>query len=251
MFTAHDTLHQTLTATGTLSGLYAALMASTPPLSVRRHEDQTTGLVFFEQSPRMRNSPIKGTITFNAESGAILMYANGYPGPRWHTALDRLATATAAWTWKPAPDHKPGTLTGALQLGTNITVETCIGSSHQGDAAVAGLELIPANRAACEPAWALAVAALGVLVTNDPAYSSPILSAPDPSALTARATDYPAALATVADALERLDENVDFGTARDSDPNWPTAHEGAAVRALRDFRDVLRANCHFMQEMEA
>ncbi|MFF9158283.1 hypothetical protein ACF1AB_39350 [Streptomyces sp. NPDC014846] len=250
MFTAHD-IQQTLTATGTLNGLYAALMASTPPLSVRRHENQTTGLVFFEQSPRMRNSPIKGTITFDADSGAILVHASGYPGPLWHTALERLATTTVAWSWKPAPDHKPGTLKGALQLGANITAETLIGSSHHGDAADAGLALIPANHAACEPAWALAVTALGVLVTNDPQYCSPVLATPDPSALTAPATDYPAAIATVADALECLDENVDFDTARAHDPNWPTAHQGAAVRALRDFRDALKAKCQFVQEMDA
>ncbi|MFF8866260.1 hypothetical protein ACF08B_29890 [Streptomyces sp. NPDC015139] len=126
MFTAHD-IHQTLTATGTLNGVYAALMDSTPPLSVRRHEDQTAGLVFFEQSPRMRNSPIKGTIIFDADSGAILVHASGYPGPRWHTALERLATTTAAWSWKPTPDRKLGTLKGALQLGANITAETAEG----------------------------------------------------------------------------------------------------------------------------
>ncbi|RNG12977.1 hypothetical protein [Streptomyces botrytidirepellens] len=241
MFTHYSTLHQALTATGTFNGLYTALMASTPPLSVRTHADQPTGLLFFEQSPRIRNSPINGTITFNAESGAILLCANGYSGPRWYTALERLATTTAAWAWQPAHNHKPGTLEGVLQLGANVTAETCIGSSHHhGDAAAdAGLALLPADRAACESAWALAVAALGVLVTDDPAYRSPVLPAPDISALTAPATDYPAAITTVAGALELLDENEDFATARDHDSNWPAEAEGAAVRALRDFQDAL------------
>lgn len=240
MFTTHDTLHQALTATGTFNGLYAALMASKPALSVRTHEDQATGLVFFEQSPRLRNSPINGTITFNPDAGAILLHANGYTGPRWHTALERLATTTAAWSWQPAPDHKPGTLDGVLQLGTNVTAETRIGSSHHhGDVADAGLALIPADRAACESAWALGVAVLGVLVADDPAYRSPVLPAPDPSTLTAPETDYPAAITTVAEALKLLDENEAFDTARDHDPNWPTEAEGTAVQALRDFRDAL------------
>ncbi|MEU1707665.1 hypothetical protein ABZ478_20075 [Streptomyces sp. NPDC005706] len=54
MFTTQDAFHQALTATGTLNGLYTALMASTPSLSERSHEDQTTGLVFFEQNPSIR-----------------------------------------------------------------------------------------------------------------------------------------------------------------------------------------------------
>ncbi|MGA4800532.1 hypothetical protein [Streptomyces lavendulocolor] len=83
------------------------------------------------------------------------------------------------------------------------------------------------------------MAAVGVLVTEDPAYRSPVLPAPDLSTLTGPATDYPAAVATVAEALALLDENVAFGTARDHDPIWPTVAEGAAVRALRDLRDAL------------
>ncbi|MET7490194.1 hypothetical protein [Streptomyces sp. NPDC005538] len=240
MFATHDTLHQELTTTGIYSGLYSALMASNPALSVRRHEDQATGLVFFEQSPYARNNSINGTITFTLDSGAIVLHANGYTGPRWHTALERLATTTEAWSWQPAPAHKPGTLDGVLQLGTNVTAETRIGSSHHpGDIADAGLALIPADRAACESAWALGVAVLGVLVTDDPAYRSPLLPAPDPSILTAPATDYPAAITTVAGALELLDENEDFDTARDHDPNWPTEAEGTAIQALRDLRDAL------------
>lgn len=241
MFDTHDTLHQELTTAGIYSGLYAALMASNPALSVRTHEDQATGLVFFEQRPYMRNNPITGTITFTLDSGAIVLNANGYTGPRWHTALERLTT-TDAWSWQPAPApaHKPGTLDGVLQLGANVTAETRIGSSHhQGDIADAGLALIPADRAACESAWALGVAVLGVLVTDDPTYRSPLLPAPDPSILTAPATDYPAAITTVAGALELLDENEAFDTARDHDPNWPTEAEGTAVRALRDLRDAL------------
>ncbi|MEU5200401.1 hypothetical protein AB0G86_41235 [Streptomyces scabiei] len=242
MFTTDDTLRQALTATGTFNGLYTALMASKPALSVRTHGDQASGLAFFEQSPYMRNSPINGSITFTLDSGAIVLHANGYTGARWHTALERLATTTAAWSWQPAPDHKPGTIGGFLQLGTNVTAETCIGSSHhQGDIADAGLALIPADRAACQSAWALGVAVLGVLVTDDPAYRSPVLPAPDPSTLTAPATDYDysAAITTVAGALELLDENEAFDTARDHDPQWPTEAEGTAVQALRDFRDAL------------
>ncbi|MFJ9580649.1 hypothetical protein ACIRQF_30200 [Streptomyces sp. NPDC101191] len=240
MFTTHDDLHQALTATGTFNGLYTALMASRPTLSFRKHADQPTGVVFFEESPRIRNSPINGTVTFDLESGGILLHANGYTGPQWHTALERLATTTTAWAWEPALDRKPGTLKGVLQLSANITAETCVGGSHhQEDAADARLALTPADRTACEPAWALAVLTLGVLVTKDPAYRSPVLPAPDPSALTAPATDYPAAITTAVGALELLDENEDFDTARDHDPNWPTKAEAAAVRALRDFRDAL------------
>ncbi|MFI0813471.1 hypothetical protein [Streptomyces echinatus] len=239
MFTTHDALHQELTATGTLNGFYTALMVSAPPLAVRSHPDQDTGLVFFEQSPRHRNSPIRGSITFNADSGAVVIAADGYTGPCWLTALERLTTPTAAWSWQPASDHKPGTLEGILRLGPSVTAETCLGSSPHGYAADAALALIPADREHCEPAWALAVAALGVLVTDDSAYRSPVLPAPDLSTLTGPATDYPAAIATVAEALALLDENEDFDTARSDDPIWPVEVEGAAVRALRDLRDAL------------
>ncbi|MGC5264107.1 hypothetical protein ACPXCO_24115 [Streptomyces cyaneofuscatus] len=239
MFTTHD-LHQELTTSGTFNGLYTALMASKPPLCVRPHTDQVTGLVFFEQTPRVRNSPISGTITFTPDSGAILLRAIGYTGPRWHTALERLATTTAAWSWQPTTDHQPGTLEGALGLGASITAETRIGrSDHHDDVADAALALIPADRAASGGAWALAVTVLGVLVTDDPAYRSPVLPAPDPDTLTCPVTDYPAAAATVAAALELLDDNDDFDTARDHDPMWPTDVEGTAVRVLRDFRDTL------------
>ncbi|MER5617665.1 hypothetical protein [Streptomyces sp. NPDC002215] len=239
MFTPND-LHHTLTASGTFNGLYTALMAAKPPLSMRTHADQATGLLFFEQDRRVRNSPISGTITFNPDNGAILLHAVGYTGPRWHTALERLATTTAAWSWQPDPGHEPGTLDGVLHLGGSITAETRIGRSHHhSDIADAALALIPADRAASGPAWALAVGVLGALVTDDPAYRSPVLPAPDPDALAGPVTDYPAAITTVAAALELLDENVDFGMARDHDPIWPADAEGAAVLALRDFRDAL------------
>lgn len=215
-------------------------MASTPPLAVRTQADQTTGLEFFEQSPRVRNSPIRGTITFKPDSGAIIMAVDGYSGPRWHAALERLTTPTAAWAWQPATDHKPGTIEGLLRLGVGITAETCIGrSGHDSGTADAALALIPADRAVCHPTWALAVAVLGSLVTEDPAYRSPVLLAPDPGTLTGPVTNYPAAIDTVAKALALLDENGDFDTARDHDPNWPVHAESAAVRALRDFRDAL------------
>ncbi|GAB1333387.1 hypothetical protein [Streptomyces sennicomposti] len=234
-----DALHQDLTTTGTLNGFYSALMASEPPLAVRSHEDQGTGLVFFEQSPRHRNSPIRGSITFNADAGAVIIAADGYTGPRWHTALERLTTPTTAWLWQPASDHKPGTIEGTLRLGPSITAETRFGGSPHGYAADAALALIPANREHCESAWALAVAAFGVLVTEDPGYRSPVLPAPDLSTLTSPTTNYPAAIATSVEALALLDENEDFDTARDTDPIWPADADGAAVRALRDFRDAL------------
>jgi len=53
------------------------------------------------------------------------------------------------------------------------------------------------------------------------------------------ATNYHRAAATVAEALALLDDNPDFGQARDSDPNWPADAERAAVLALRTFRDRL------------
>ncbi|MYS33676.1 hypothetical protein K388_06018 [Streptomyces sp. KhCrAH-43] len=239
MFTTHDALHQELTTTGALNGLYTALMVSAPPLAIRSHADQDTGLMFFEQSPRHRNSPISGSVTFNADSGAVIIAADGYSGHCWLKALERLTTPTATWSWHPAIEHKPGTLEGILRLGPSITAESRLGGSLHGYSASAGLALIPADREHCEPAWALAVAALGVLVTEDPAYRSPVLPAPDLSTLTGPATDYPAAVATVVEALALLDENEDFDTARDHDPIWPTVAEGAAVRALRHLRDAL------------
>ncbi|MCQ1577238.1 hypothetical protein [Streptomyces parvus] len=240
MFTTHDTLHQELTTTGIYSGLYTALMASTPPLAVRTQANQTTGLEFFEQSPRVRNGPIRGTITFNPDTGAIKMAADGYSGPRWHTALKRLTTPTTTWAWQPATDHKPGTIEGLLYLGTEITAETYIGHSrHDSDTADAALTLTPVDRAVCHPTWALAVTVLGTLVTEDPTYRSPVLPALNPGTFASPVTDYPAAIATVAEALALLDENGDFDTARDDDPNWPIHAEGKAVRALRDFRDAL------------
>lgn len=239
VFTTHDSLHQELTATGTHSGIYTALMASTPRLAVRRHEDQSTGLAFFEQSPRIRNTPISGTVTFTPESATILLCARGYSGPSWYTALERLGTL-AQWSWQPATDQEAGTIEGELRLGANVTAQTRIGYARpHDDSAHAALALIPADRAACRTAWALAVAVLGVLVTDDPAYRSPVLPAPDPDIFSHPVTDYPAAITTVEAALERLDENVDFGAARDHDPLWPTDAEGAAVRALRGFRDAL------------
>ncbi|MFF7115461.1 hypothetical protein ACFY91_24565 [Streptomyces albogriseolus] len=238
MFTDHA-LRQELTTTGTYNGLYNALLASRPPLSVRSHDEQDGGLVFFEQSPRIRNTPIRGSITFHADTGTIVIAADGYSGPRWLTALDRLTTPTTAWSWQPATDHKPGTLQGTLRLGPGVTAETCYGASSHHGAADAVLGLIPADHDHCEPAWALAVAVLGVLVTDNPGYHSPVLPAPDLTTFTGPSTDYEAAIATSMNALALLDENGDFDTARDTDPSWPVEAEGAAVRALRDFRDAL------------
>lgn len=237
MFDTHDTLHQALTRSGIWNGLYTALMASTPQLAVRSNcEDaEHCGLEFFEQRPRVHNAPISGSITINLTSGALIVRADGYAGPRWHAALDRLASAAATgWTWQPDADHKPGQLDGVLHPSPSVTAETTIGrSGRHEDNAQAGLALIPAAPEAYETAWTLAVTALGVLVTNEPTYRSTVLAEPDPT------TDYSAAVSTVAAALELLDDNDDFGAARDEDPRWPDEAEGTAVRALRDFRDAL------------
>lgn len=237
MFDTHDTLHQALTRSGIWHGLYTALMASTPQLAVRSNCDDAEhcGLEFFEQRARVHNAPISGSVTMSLTSGAIIVRADGYTGPRWHSALDRLASAAeTGWTWQPDADHEPGQLDGVLHPSFNVTAETTIGRSggHE-DNAQAGLALIPGAPEACETAWTLAVTALGVLVTDEPTYRSPVLAEPAP------ATDYPAAVSTVTAALELLDENVDFGAARDEDPRWPNEAEGRAVRALRDFRDAL------------
>ncbi|GAA2720510.1 hypothetical protein [Streptomyces luteosporeus] len=85
--------------------------------------------MFFEQSPRYRNSPISGSVTFDADSGAVITAADGYSGPRWLTALERLTTSTAAWSWCPAIDHKPSTLEGNLRLGPSITAESRLGGA--------------------------------------------------------------------------------------------------------------------------
>ena len=63
-------------------------------------------------------------------------------------------------------------------------------------------------------------------------------------------TDYPAAAHAVATALAHLDENGDFDSARDSDPFWPAAAEGAAVRALRDLRDALNRRTTAMPALD-
>lgn len=52
-------------------------------------------------------------------------------------------------------------------------------------------------------------------------------------------TDYDAATATAAQALALIDEDHDFGTARDEDDRWPAAAERVAVLALRHLRDAL------------
>ncbi|MFJ4680561.1 hypothetical protein [Kitasatospora sp. NPDC088783] len=51
------------------------------------------------------------------------------------------------------------------------------------------------------------------------------------------ATDYDAARRTVAEALALIDENPDFDTARDEDPQWPADLERDAVLAVRALRD--------------
>lgn len=182
MFDTHDTLHQALTRSGIWHGLYTALMASTPQLAVRSNCDDAEhcGLEFFEQRARVHNAPISGSVTMSLTSGAIIVRADGYTGPRWHSALDRLASAAeTGWTWQPDADHEPGQLDGVLHPSFNVTAETTIGRSggHE-DNAQAGLALIPGAPEACETAWTLAVTALGVLVTDEPTYRSPVLAEP-------------------------------------------------------------------------
>jgi hypothetical protein len=234
VFDTHDALHETLAASGIWNGLYTALLASKPPLAVRAHETngepQVTGLQFFEQQPYHRQTPIRGAITVNPDDGTIAIYAEGYTGPRWFTALERLGTVTApaptslpasaapGWAWQPADREKPGALTGTLQLGAHIVAETLV--DHAGTPRIntnAAIALTPADRDACENTWALAVTVLGTLVTEDPDYQSTVLPAPDPTTLTGRTTDYPAAICTVCDSLAAIDDNANSDSARDPD----------------------------------
>ncbi|MET8680975.1 hypothetical protein ABZW18_26190 [Streptomyces sp. NPDC004647] len=50
---------------------------------------------------------------------------------------------------------------------------------------------------------------------------------------------YARAAALIRDALALLDEDPDFGQARDEEEQWPATAEHAAVAALRAFRDAL------------
>ncbi|WP_318218966.1 hypothetical protein [Streptomyces sp. SCL15-6] len=182
MFDTHDALHQALTRTGIWNGLFTALMTSTPPLAVRSHctDDDACGLAFFEQRPKIHNAPVTGSVTIEPKSGAILVRADGYTGPRWHAALDRLVPQPeTAWSWQPDADYKPGRIDGILHLAPSITAETTLerSSRHEGNAH-AGLVLFPATREACETAWILAVVVLGALVTHEPEYRSPVLTDP-------------------------------------------------------------------------
>ncbi|MFF1678348.1 hypothetical protein ACFVYG_20200 [Streptomyces sp. NPDC058256] len=258
MFDTHETLHQALAASGTWNALYTALMASTPPLVVRAHEPnhdgQVTGLRFFEHLPSHRQNSMSGRITISPDDGTITVFADGYAGPRWFAALERLGVITAptnttspasaalcGWSWQPADCEKPGALAGTVRLGPHIQAETFIDRSGGGPRTNtdAGLALIPADRETCGTAWALAVTVLGVLVTGDSAYLSTVMPAPDLVTLIAPATDYRAAAGTVTDLLELLDDNPDFGHARDHDPYWPARAERVAIRALRALRDAL------------
>ncbi|WP_327391354.1 hypothetical protein OG728_38395 (plasmid) [Streptomyces microflavus] len=234
MFYTHHGLHHALTESGVWNGLYTALMASTPPLTVHSNCGTTEcGLKYFEKDPRLPNAPVSGSITILA-SGAITVRTDGYTGPRSHSGPDRLASgAPKSWTWEPAANREPAHFCGVLHLGLDVTAEMTTQPSRHAGRARASFSVIPETLGACTTAWALAVTALGVLVTNDPTYSSPVTAAPT------SATDYPAAISAVNSALTILDENIDFGTARDEDPTWPGEEEGRAVRALRDFRDAL------------
>lgn len=68
--------------------------------------------------------------------------------------------------------------------------------------------------------------------------------------ISATSTDFPAAASTVATALALLDENGDFGTARDNDPCWPAILEGNAIRALRDLRDAFLGRPHAVAALD-
>ncbi|MFE2852672.1 hypothetical protein ACFXJO_16270 [Streptomyces lavendulae] len=248
MFDTLDDLNAELTDSHTFTALYAALHAS-PTLAAQALADKdTTGLRFFEANPRYRNAPINGSITIDPATGAITLHAEGFTGVTWYNALHRLATldpnddGTPFWSWRPYAHNQPGTLAGTAPLGPRITAEAamaCHGSAA--DTATATLCLTPAAPATCKLAWSFAVTALGILTTGDAAYRSTVLPAPDPEVFTATDTDYPAAAKDVADLCDLLDDNVDFGYARDHDPAWPADAERTAVLALRGFRDALTA----------
>ena len=67
---------------------------------------------------------------------------------------------------------------------------------------------------------------------------------PEPTTDTTAPTDFWAATATVSQALALIDDNPDFGHARDVDPDWPVDAERDAILALRTFRDRLTANAN-------
>ncbi|MFD4247570.1 hypothetical protein ACFWP3_39195 [Streptomyces sp. NPDC058525] len=246
MFNTRDDLDQFLTNSLTWSALYAVLLDSSNLAAQTLTDENTTGLRFFEPSPRFRTAPISGTVTINPDTGAITLAAEGFTGASWYDALHRLGTldpnddGTPFWSWRPYSRDLPGTLAGTVHLGPRITAEAAVERhSASKDTANATLCLTPATRDICHLAWAFAVTVLGTLTTGNTAYRSDILPAPDPEVFTAADTDYPAAAKDATDLCALLDENETFGYARDHDPTWPADAERAAVRALRAFRDVL------------
>ncbi|WP_327309685.1 hypothetical protein OG730_42350 (plasmid) [Streptomyces sp. NBC_01298] len=247
MFDTHSLLDAELTGTRAWSALYAAVLDSSHFAAQAIDDKEVTGLRFFEPSPGVRAAmTVNGTVTIEPGSGAVTLEATGITGPRWFAALHRLGTldpnedGTPFWTWRPHAHDQPGVLAGSANLGPRITAETLI-TRHGSTAATAAatLCLTPATRETCHIAWSLAASALGTLTTGNAAYRSDILPAPDPEVFTASDTDYQAAAQDVAYLCERLDENVDFGYARDHDPTWPTDAERAAVLALRGLHDAL------------
>lgn len=248
MFTTHADLNNHLIESQTWSALYAALHASTELIVRTLPATEGTGLRF---SAGDRTQHITGEVTIDPTTGAMTVHADGLPGTTWHTALLRLATITAntdampAWSWRPSNPERPGTFTGTVPLRPGVTAQVLMarhGSSHS--TASAALALTPATRDTCHLAWSHAITALGTLATADPAYRPTILPTaitPTQATATVTNTDYPAAARTVDRVLELLDENEDFGHARDEDPLWPTDDEGDAIRALRHLRDVLDA----------
>ncbi|MEV6676249.1 hypothetical protein AB0N09_05180 [Streptomyces erythrochromogenes] len=248
MFDNHDDLNQELTNSRTWSALYATILDWTTLAAQTVPQEDITGLRFFEPTSRIQNAPIRGTVTVDPATGAMTLAADGFTGDAWFTALERLGSLTApeddrqrAWAWKPGDRTKPGTLAGGLSVPRHAWAETEIGTSKNAGETIAyaALRVTPESRKTCRHAWALVVSVLGTLATENPAFRSTILPAPDPTVLDADGTDYQAAVRTVADALALLDENTVFGHARDHDPRWPADDEGDAVRALRHFRDAL------------
>ncbi|MFD6471347.1 hypothetical protein [Streptomyces goshikiensis] len=247
MFDTHSLLDAELTGTRAWSALYAAVLDSSHFAAQAIDDKEVTGLRFFVPSPGARAATtVNGIVTIAPDTGAITLEATGITGTLWFAALNRLGTldpnddGTPFWTWRPHAHDMPGVLAGTANLGPRITAETLITRHGSATAAAAAtLCLTPATREICHLAWSLAASALGTLTTGNSAYRSDILPAPDPQVFTAADTDYQAAARDVANLCERLDENMDFGHARDHDPTWPTGAERAAVLALRDLRDAL------------
>ncbi|MEV6653968.1 hypothetical protein [Streptomyces sp. NPDC051219] len=174
----------------------------------------------------------------DAEAGLRAVF-DAYAAERAHGSGGPKAAAVVAVTVPGRPLTLAWCGDSRAYLITQETELLLERSSSAAESANAVLALIPAHRAACHTAWTLALTFLGTLVTDDPAYRSTVMPAPDPASRAAPDTDYASAAATVAEALALIDDNQGFDEARDSDPFWPADDEGDAVRALRHLRDTL------------